>query len=164
MRAGLVSRNMRARLHRAHRICDARPALIFKGALSHLLMMAPASLLIAECLQQLNGALHLSPDRTTPGGTHLTLHLDFVLTPSALEWKQRAPLCCQYNESFCCAVLPFHFCCDSLKISTTILKSFCHVMPHRQTAMQQELEKLRVKLRTADFVRSDSGTALSEQR
>lgn len=34
----------------------------------------------------------------------------------------------------------------------------------RQTAMQQELEKLRVKLRTADFVRSGSSGGLSEMR
>ena len=33
----------------------------------------------------------------------------------------------------------------------------------RHTAMQQELEKLRVKLRTADFVRTNSGSGL-EQR
>ena len=34
----------------------------------------------------------------------------------------------------------------------------------RQTAMQQELEKLRVKLRTADFVRSGSSSGLNELR
>ena len=33
----------------------------------------------------------------------------------------------------------------------------------RHTAMQQELEKLRAKLRTADFVRTNSGSGL-EQR
>ena len=39
-----------------------------------------------------------------------------------------------------------------------------HGMMCRQTAMQQELEKLRVKLRTADFVRSGSSPGLSEMR
>lgn len=55
----------------------------------------------------------------------------------------------------------FVFCAPLHRTSQQSISDLSAV--RRQTAMQQELEKLRAKLRTADFVRNGSGSG-SEQR